>query len=205
MRRQEKAIEGRRFSSSIRAGDNRALPETAFYRAVSTAADAGLLVQSMDGTILWANDAYARMMGLSIAESIGQNPLSYALPPENKMSAAEIVAFRYRPSPNDQPQVTIHENVRGNGERFWVELHVSFDDLRDYGQVAIVVARDISDHIKRQQELSATSVKLSHLAATDNLTGLSNRLDVLEKTKLAFNCQHKNCLLYTSPSPRDRG
>ena len=185
------AVEERRFSNSVQAESETVIPEVAFYRAISTAADAGLLVQAMDGTVLWTNNAYATMMGLPPAEIIGENPLSFALPPECRLSEAEIAAFRHKPSADNQPQISIYENVRSTGERFWVELHVSFDELRNYGQVAIVVARDISDHIKRQQELSATSVKLSHLAATDNLTGLSNRLDVLEKTKMAFFSQRK--------------
>ena len=191
MHRNPIAVEERRFSSPVPTKSETVISEAAFYRAISTAADAGLLVQAMDGTVLWANNAYATMMGLSLTEIIGENPLSFALPPECTVNPAEIAAFRHKPSPDNQPQISIYENIRSTGERFWVELHVSFDELRNYGQVAIVVARDISDHIKRQQELSATSVKLSHLAATDNLTGLSNRLDVLEKTKIAFFGQSK--------------
>lgn len=196
MQRNIKEDKERRLPSSLQAGKVSIIPEVAFYRAVSTAADAGLLVQAMDGTVLWTNQTYAHMLAVPLSDIIGQNPLAFVLPPENKVSPAEIAAFRYKPSADNQPQISIYENIRGTGERFWIELHVSFDVLREYGQVAIVVARDISDHIKRQQELSATSVKLSHLAATDNLTGLSNRLDILEKTKHAFiNLRNKKGLI----------
>lgn len=162
------------------------IPDTAFYRAAAKAADAGIVVQAMDGVVLWANDAYMRMMALPADQIIGKNPLSYALPPEQQMTASEIAAFKHQVPPDNQPQISIFQNIRGTGERFWIELHVSFDSLRGFGPVAIMVARDITDHISRQQELSATSVKLSHLAATDSLTGLSNRLDILDRIKQAL-------------------
>ena len=168
------------------------IPDAAFYRAAAKSADAGIIVQSMDGVVLWANDAYINMMALPADQIIGKNPLSYALPPEQQMSAAKIAAFRHQVPPDGQPHISIFQNVRGCGERFWIELHVSFDVLRGFGQVAIMVARDITDHINRQQELSATSVKLSHLAATDSLTGLSNRLDILDRIRRALAHQKRH-------------
>ena len=158
----------------------------AFYKVASTAGDVGIIVQTMRGIVLWSNKAYLDIMALPAERIIGHNPLSYALPPDQAVSTEEIDGFHHKPRPDGRPQVSIFENVRGTGERFWIELHTSFDHLAGYGDVAINVARDISDHILRQRELSATSVKLSHLAATDSLTGLANRLHILDKIKLAL-------------------
>jgi diguanylate cyclase (GGDEF)-like protein len=102
------------------------------------------------------------------------------------VSESEITAFRHQRSADGKSQISIYENQRGNGDMFWVELHVSFDHIREHGEVAIIVARDISDHITRQRELTATSAKLSHLAATDSLTGLANRLNVMGKMSRAL-------------------
>lgn len=183
-----KKILDRRLQTQVHP---KGIPDTAFYRAISIAADVGMIVQSMDGTVLWANEAYLRMMMLSADEVIGKNPLSYALPAEQAMTPEEIAAFRHQPNADSEPQILIFENVRGDGQRFWVEIHTSFDQLREFGPVAILVTRDISDHIMRQQELSRTSVKLSHLASTDHLTGLSNRLHILEQIERSLGFQKR--------------
>lgn len=186
MTKHSNAVADRRFNSDIASAAFSGIPDAAFYRAVGTAADVGLVVQSMDGIVLWANEIYAEMMMIPLDQIIGQNPLSYALPIKDTPSAADIAAFRYRNEQNEKSQIAIFENRRGNGESFWVELHVAFDTIREFGEVAIVVARDISDHITRQIELTATSKKLSQIAATDSLTGLSNRLNVMRRMSQAL-------------------
>lgn len=168
------------------------VPDEVFYRSISTASDVGLLVQSMDGIVLWANDSYARMMALPMDSIVGHNPLSFALPSHSKPSDAEIASFKHVKPKDSKSVISIYENRRGNGEKFWVELHISFDKIREYGDVAIVVARDISEHINRQMELTATSAKLSHLAATDSLTGLANRLNIMGKMSRALSKQHSD-------------
>ena len=182
----------RRLAGNDSLDPDEPVGDAAYYRAISHAADAGLLVESMDGRILWANQAYADMMAMPLADIIGRNPLSFALAPEETPTDEEIAQFRHQPGPNGGPQVSIFQNVRGNGEKFWIELHFSFDFSREFGEIAILVARDISDHINRQQELSATTAKLSHLAATDNLTGLANRMHIMAKLKQALSVQEKN-------------
>ena len=150
------------------------------YRVAATAADAGILVQDMDGTILWANRAYGRMMGYDPVELVGRNPLTFALPPEDTPSAEEIAAFRYERPPDGRPWIEVFRNVRSDGTIFWIEINVSFDHVRDYGEVAILVARDISDHVARRQKLQSTTKKLHRLATIDSLTGLSNRFDLVQ-------------------------
>ncbi|MBB5723169.1 diguanylate cyclase (GGDEF)-like protein/PAS domain S-box-containing protein [Loktanella ponticola] len=162
------------------------ISDASYYRAIGMSADVGLLVQSMDGRILWANETYAQMLVLPLDKIIGRNPLEFALSPENKPSDAEIAAFKFKPHARGKSRVSIYQNQRGNGEDFWVELHVSFDKIREYGDVAITVTREITDHITRQMELTATTAKLARLAATDSLTGLSNRLNIMNKMAQAL-------------------
>ena len=52
MQRRNNAVIERRFSSPPSAADNCMVPEAAFYRAVSVAADAGLVVQAMDLSLI---------------------------------------------------------------------------------------------------------------------------------------------------------
>ncbi len=40
----------------------------------------GIVVQSLDGKIIWANPAYLRLVGLPEDRVIGRNPLSFCLP-----------------------------------------------------------------------------------------------------------------------------
>lgn len=156
------------------------LDPAAVYRAVATAADAGILVQDMDGTILWANAAYGRIMGYDPLDLVGRNPLTFALPPEDTPSPEDIADFRYSKPADGRPWVEVFRNMRSDGSIFWIEIHVAFDRIRDHGEVAILVVRDISDHVARRQQLEATTDKLRKLATVDSLTGLSNRFDLMQ-------------------------
>lgn len=146
--------------------------EARYHRISSEYADAGLLVQDMDGTVLWANEAYCRMMCRTQEEVIGRNPLSFVLPPERAQSPEQIAAFRYDP---DVESVTIYENMRGDGQRIWVEIDVSFYDNEEGQKQVILVCRDITAKVAHDRKLAATSAELGRLAAHDTLTGAANR------------------------------
>lgn len=147
----------------------------AIYRAASKSSLAGILVQTIDGTVLWANDAYGRIMGHDPDSLVGKHPLAFALPPEDRPSDAEIAQFRFVKPTDDKPRVEVFRNRRGDGTLIWLEIQVAFDQIRGFGEVVILAARDISDQVAQREKLEATTADLRRLATTDSLTGLANR------------------------------
>ncbi|MBE0413615.1 MAG: EAL domain-containing protein [Yoonia sp.] len=142
-------------------------------------ADAGILVQTMDGITLWANDAYYRIMKRTPQEVLGRNPLSFALPPDKTPEDAEIKAFRHD---NDDPtstKIILRENIRGDGKTIWLETTTSFQVEDGDEERAILVCRDVTNTINRERRIKAASDKLTHIAAHDTLTGLANRGEFL--------------------------
>lgn len=156
------------------------------HRVVSTAINAGLVLQAMDGTILWANAAYGRMMGYNPADLIGTNPLSFSLPEEDTPTPAEIAKFRFKKLPKKQHCIEVCRYRRSDGSLFWVEINMSFDKLRGFGDVAIFIARDVSDYIAQKEKLEESSRDLRRLASLDSLTGLANRHEMLRQLNNAM-------------------
>ena len=135
----------------------------------------GIVVMSLDGKILWANDSYCRIVKRTRDEMIGRNPLSFALPPESRPDDTVIAAFRYRPDNHRDARLSVHENIRGDGSRFWNQISVSFHTEPEGETLAVLVCRDVTEQILHQQALTRTTRQLEHVASHDPLTGAANR------------------------------
>jgi diguanylate cyclase (GGDEF)-like protein/PAS domain S-box-containing protein len=168
------AMQARRHRARLAAATERA----AFLGMVVDHASEGLTVLDGRGRLIWANPAYARLMGRPLEQMIGQNPLSYALPEDKKPSDDFIRNFRFDRSIYRTGLVEVVENVRGDGSHFWIQISVASRGERDDDPV-ILVCRDISEQIDREQRLLETSNQLERAASTDALTGLANRAALL--------------------------
>ena len=146
----------------------------------------GLVVQELDGTVLWVNKGYCQMMQRDEAEMIGRNPLSYAMPPHLTPSPEEIAAFDYREVREDLQPLNLRRNVRGNGEEFWNELSVSLHRLPDGRERAVLVCRDATAQVEKETELRAAHAEVDWMARHDPLTGLANRAEFLRVTAAAL-------------------
>ncbi|MEO1196893.1 MAG: EAL domain-containing protein [Pseudomonadota bacterium] len=158
------------------ASDQRALYDSEkILRAVAQHANDGLVYQDMQGRILWANDAYCRIMGYRLEEILGRRPQEYCFPLETRPSDAEIMNFVFDPDADEFHELTRRLNMRKNGERFWHEFNLSLIQTDAGEQRVILVSRDVTEQVNREEELERTKAELHHAATHDVLTGLSNR------------------------------
>ncbi|MEO1239881.1 MAG: PAS domain S-box protein, partial [Pseudomonadota bacterium] len=142
---------------------------------VAQHANDGLVYQDINARILWANEAYCRTMGFELDEILGRRPQEFCYPPEARPSDAEIESFRFDPAADEFHQLTRRLNMRKNGERFWHEFNLSLIENDAGEQRVILVSRDVTEQVSREQELERTKAELHHAANHDVLTGLPNR------------------------------
>ncbi|MEL6641759.1 MAG: EAL domain-containing protein [Pseudomonadota bacterium] len=183
--------------SNVSAASSATTPlreQSAIWQVASTAMDAGLIVLNMRGRVLWANPAYCRMLGHDLNAIIGCNPFSFAVPEDLRPSQDVIDAFQYKKPATGKSSIATLRNVRNNGEKFWIELKTTFDILPQVGDVAVIVARDVTAQVAQQKALQDRTSALHALAHLDSLTGLANRRGIMDALQTAM----------SSMAPQDR-
>lgn len=154
-------------------------------RIVENTSD-GLLITKMNGEIVWVNPAYCAMMQRRAEDMIGQNPLTFALPPEDQPTDDQIRSFRFDPHDEDEIGLVLRRNIRANGEVFWNQINVAIRHAPDGTENAILSCRDITEQVEREQELETVKARLEYMVAHDDLTGLANRAELLRFTEEAL-------------------
>lgn len=152
------------------------------YRLCAEHANDGLVIQTLDGVIIWANPAYCRIMGRPAEAVLGRNPLEFALVPEDTPSPAEIAAFRYDPDDPQWRELHLFRNRRGDGAEFWNQISISFRRAPSGESHAILVCRDVTDQIEDAERLRRIRKQLEHAATHDDLTGTANRTELARFT-----------------------
>ncbi|MFZ3581808.1 putative bifunctional diguanylate cyclase/phosphodiesterase, partial [Loktanella sp. DJP18] len=135
----------------------------------------GIVVQTLDGVIIWANPAYLGLFRLPADRVIGRNPLSFCLPPDETPTPAQIAAFRYD---RDDPQwrkLFVQRNRRSDRTLFWNQLSVSFHQTGEGTWLVVLVCRDVTEQVEQDRNLRETTRSLAHIADHDSLTGTANR------------------------------
>lgn len=156
---------------------NNAQYENTVMEMIVQHANDGLLIQDINGNIEWSNPAYSRMTGFSAEELQGHKPQEFVLPPENRLSAQELAAFRYDITSGVLNSLEIIKNVRKSGEYFWNQLSfavVKYDTGRE--PKVIVIARDVTVQMEREEDLKRAKEDIQQRAEHDLLTGLPNRM-----------------------------
>jgi len=164
----------------------RQLREAEHFRMACEHADDGIVIQTLDGIIVWPNPAYCRIMGRPPEEMIGRNPLEFALPSEDTPGADVIRAFRYNPEDPKFKKLQLFRNRRSNGELFWNQLSVSFRKSATGEDHVILVCRDVTAQIEQEERLREARNRLAREASHDGLTGLPNRNAFLKFTTQAL-------------------
>ena len=149
-----------------------------FRLAVEHASD-GIVIQELDGRIVWTNPGYCAIMGRTAEEMVGLNPLSFALPPEDRPDPETIAAFRYVPGDPAANRLQLFRNMRKDGTVFWNQISVSIRTDAAGRQNAILVCRDVTEQIEREERLREAGEQLRYRAAHDLMTGLANRTEAM--------------------------
>ena len=182
--------DARRRLWHARAAAERARQDAFYKGSVLDSSHDGLVIQSLDGSILWANSAYCEMMGYPFREIEGRNPLEFCLPEALRLPPEEIAAFRYDDSAEpgntetggrtENAGIHLHRNVTRAGREFWNQIAVSFVTAPGGERNAILVCRDVTEQVEREQKLRQTSQELEFAAAHDDLTGVANRSHLID-------------------------
>ena len=163
---------------------------------VAQHANDGLVYQDMQARIIWANEAYCRTMGYTLDEVLGRRPQEFCFPPEARPSDAEIENFVFDPDADEFHELTRRLNMRKNGERFWHEFNLALIETEAGEQRVILVSRDVTEQVSREQELERTKAELHHAANHDVLTGLSNRAAFQANADSALQAHGKLGVMY---------
>ena len=156
-----------------------------FNRLAGESVNDGLLIQHLDGRVVWANPAFCKMTGQTLDAILGRKPQTFVFPPDLRPPDAEIEAFRYDPAAEHNSR-RLRRNIRSDGTEFWNEHSISFRSDPDGRMLAILCCRDVSEQVAREQQLRETSAKLAYAAAHDSLTGLANRAELMAFTAVAL-------------------
>lgn len=104
-------------------------------------------------------------------------------PPDDRVRVADALQ---RTADTGESYNVQHRIIRpDNGEQRWVEVHAELVDLGDRGKSLRGFAQDIT-------EQKATERKLFNLAHYDNLTGMPNRVLVLDRLQQALRRARRN-------------
>lgn len=147
------------------------------WKLVAEKASDGLVVQHLNGRILWANTAFCEGLEYKLSELIGRNPLSFLIPEDEKPSEEFIRNFNYAENQHEFDQYILVRNVRRSGEEFFNQLNSSRVKMEGEhgGEVVIVSCRDVTEQVGQEDQLKVAHNQLLELARTDDLTGLANR------------------------------
>ena len=127
-------------------------------RAIFEASNTGFFFRHPDGTILFANDAYARLLGRDRTELIGINYTRLFSAEVVGMESAflEEIAMRQRESYRFEKAVP-----HPSGQPVWIDLSVTaVRDDQQQPRYFVGVASDITERRNAQQQLEATLLDL---------------------------------------------
>lgn len=143
-----------------------------------------VLDQSMVGITLlienrfhYANPKFAEIIGYSIEEVLQQSPSDIA--PENDQTL--VINIGGHEAKNNNPQLAFSANVlRKDGQIITVEIAGSAPVDINGKPALISVWQDITEKLRIEREVMALQAQLQEQAIHDPLTGLYNRLFLIE-------------------------
>jgi diguanylate cyclase (GGDEF)-like protein/PAS domain S-box-containing protein len=124
------------------------------------------------GTLLYVSPSVEPVLGLQWRDLIGESCFDLVHPDDKE----RILAATALPD-SDSTNTVAFRISRANQSIAWIEMHLKLTaEQDDHEQTKFVgVLRDITQRKKMEDELTSLNARLSQLATTDGLTGLSNR------------------------------
>ena len=162
------------------------LRKAEYFRLACEHAPDGILIQDMNGRIVWANAAYGRIHGRDFDSLLGRNPLEFATKDCDRPSPDTIAAFRYDPHDPAYEKLQLFENQRADGTLFWNQVSVSFRRSPTGQENAVQVCRDVTEQVQQENHLRDVRMRLEHEATHDQLTSVPNRAAFLKFMETAL-------------------
>ena len=144
-------------------------------KTVAEQSNDGLLLQRLDGTIVWCNEAFCETFGRPQSFWIGKKPNKWVAPPELCASDEDIENFRYDVTSREFSELRVHANVHADGTRLWNQLSLTSVDIGERDPIVVLSCRDVTEQVKREKALTGAKDRLELAVNFDSLTGLANR------------------------------
>ena len=149
------------------------LEQASFFCSLVDSALDAIVAHRPDGTIVWANQGAAELLGYTDDEMLALPPYGW-LAPRQLVSAPRRIEKLLRAG-----QLTFDSGVRcKDGTLIDTEVSTRRVDTA-LGPIVVAVIRDVSEWIESKRALE-------HLAYHDPLTGLANRISFDERVELAI-------------------
>jgi diguanylate cyclase (GGDEF)-like protein/PAS domain S-box-containing protein len=134
----------------------------------------GVIANSLDGVIVYANDMASRLMGYEPTEMLGLSRWSWMTDEAIAQVPQQIAAIRANNG------LLYETDIRTKyGHVLCAEVHSRIVDVAGYGELVVSVTRDVTAR-------SVAHENMRHLAFHDILTGLGNRVMLEESVKQAL-------------------
>ena len=117
------------------------------YRALFNLSPSGIILEDVEGNIVEVNEASCKSLGYSQEELVGSNVRMVASPEEIPGIENHIALLR-----SGKTLQHVVENVRKDGTRCWMELYETLILLPDGREGFLVVAHDISERKRAEEE-----------------------------------------------------
>ncbi|MEM1388569.1 MAG: EAL domain-containing protein [Pseudomonadota bacterium] len=157
------------------------------FEIVAQHSSDGIVLGKLDGTIIWCNDAYCRMMQRPRAFWIGKKPQKWVFPPDERPSDAEIEAFRFDiHAPDFGVSPEVRRNIRADGSLFWNQFSLAAVNDGRREPLIVLTCRDVTKQVEREDALERAKKELEHAVNFDALTGLANRRKLTDKLQQAL-------------------
>ncbi|HEV7207655.1 MAG TPA: EAL domain-containing protein [Mycobacteriales bacterium] len=145
------------------------------FRAVFDDSPVAIALLDSERVLCQVNDAYCALVGRSRDQVLGRNPMEFTHPDDVAASnrASSVARAQGRQAPIEK------RYLRPDGTQVWGLLHLAYlgsgsGQAQVLGQVEDITAR------------KAQESRLLHAAARDPLTGLANRVAVLNRVRAAL-------------------
>lgn len=149
------------------------------------------IAHTVNRNLLWANETFARMLGYTREELLGQSSLVYF---PNRRSWEDFGAAAYPTLAAGQPYVTEQQMLRKDGTLVWVELYGNAVDTRDpekgtiWTTVDVTGRRKAADNLQialeKQRELAELKSRFISMASHEFRTPLTTILSSSELLRL---------------------
>ncbi len=147
-----------------------------------------LLLRQSDGVIIETNPACDRMHGYAAGELKGQSLIALD---SCKVQAGKTMLDRLQPSTSVLPTEWEEEYQRRDGSRFWCEASAYSFAHKKYGDVWLIVQRDVTERHRVQQQARERQAALAHVTRINTVGELAASL-AHELTQPLMTVEHVN-------------